>query len=176
MYGSHHSSRTIQSTQPIVCRCLSFLIAILPRPNNCIYKPVNHLSSCVSTCPPEYALFEKKTCRRSGSLGRFVTNGFRGDLADNIFSEIGKYPRCRTYQKAILCRIPEVLLCKFHFNLLPVVARENALNLESTDYLAMGGIIEQGVSSERNNINCDTYLRALETRCKGPNSNALSHS
>ena len=168
-----NSSKTI--LQPIVCRCLSFLIAILPRPNNCIHKPVNHVISCVSTCPPELALFEKK-CRRSGTLGRFVTNGFRGDLADNIFSEIGTYPRCLTYQRAILYKIPEVLLCKFHFNLLPVVARENSLNLESTDYLAMGGIIEQGVSLERNNINCDIYLRTLKTRCKRPYTNRLSQS
>ena len=148
----------------------------LPRPKNCIYKPMNHhLSSFVSTCPREIELFEKK-CWRSGTHGRFVTNGFRGDLADNIFTEIGKYPRCRTYQKAILCRISEVLLIKFHFNLLPVVARESALNLDSTDYLAMAGIIEQGVFSKINTIKCDIYLRALETRCKGPNSNFLSHN
>ena len=146
----------------------------LPRPKNCIYKPMNHhLSSFVSTCPREIELFEKK-CWRSGTHGRFVTNGFRGDLADNIFTEIGKYPRCRTYQKANLCRISEVLLIKFHFNLLPVVARENPLNLESTDYLEMRGIKKQEVSSEGNNIKSDIGTIDLETRSKRPYSNRLS--
>ena len=65
------------------------------------------------------------------------------------------------YTLAILCRIPEVLFCKFHFNLQPVAEHENALNLESTDYLAKGGIIEQGVSLEKNNINCGIYMRNL---------------
>ena len=75
---------------------------------------------------------------------------------------------------ANLFRIPKVLLSKFHFNLDPVAEQENVLNLESTDYLAIGGIIEQGVSSEGNNINCDICLRDLETRCKRPYSNRLS--
>ena len=51
-----------------------------------------------------------------------------------------------------LWKIAEVLLSKFHFILQPVAEQDNILNLEPTEYLGVRVILEQGVSSEQNNI------------------------